>query len=117
MTQRILHSRQGPETSAAAFRTINWHAINHDPAVFEHPEIFGVVRFRRNPELASQHRAFGNGEHFCIGAHMSRLEIQMMLEELVPRLRNPAFAQPVEYVRDYFVNGIKSMRLSFDAEG
>ena len=117
MTQRILHSRQGPETRAAAFRTINWHAINHDPAVFEHPEIFDVERFRRNPELASQHRAFGNGEHFCIGAHMSRLEIQVMLEELVPRLRNPAFAQPVEFVRDYFVNGIKSMRLTFDAEG
>ena len=40
-----------------------------------------------------------------------------MLEELVPRLRNPAFVQPVEFVRDYFVNGIKSMRLTFDAEG
>ena len=106
----------GQRLHAGDKMVINWHAINHDPAVFEHPEMFDVERFRKNPELASQHRAFGNGEHFCIGAHMSRLEIQVMLEELVPRLRNPAFAQPVEFVRDYFVNGIKSMRLTFDAE-
>jgi hypothetical protein len=31
-------------------------------------------------------------------------------------LRNPKFAEPVKYVRDYFVNGIKEMNISFDAE-
>lgn len=105
---------EGQQLKAGDKMVLNWQAINHDPQIFENPETFDVERFRRNPELASQHRAFGNGEHFCIGAHMSRLEMQVMFEEFVPRLINPQFAQPVSYVRDYFVNSIKSMPITFD---
>ncbi len=93
---------------------INWQAINHDPEIFEQPDLFDVERFKRHPELASQHRAFGNGEHFCIGAHLARLEMQVMFEEIISRLKNPQFAGPVEYMRDYFVNSIKSMPITFD---
>lgn len=93
---------------------LNWQAINHDPEIFENPEEFDVERFRERPELTSQHRAFGNGEHFCIGAHMSRLEMKVMFEELIPRLRNPTFAEPVSFVRDFFVNGIKAMPINFE---
>jgi cholest-4-en-3-one 26-monooxygenase len=106
----------GKKLKAGDKMVINWQAINHDPEIFENPETFDVERFRNKPELANQHRAFGNGEHFCIGAHMSRLEMQVMFEELIPRLRNPKFAQPVEYVRDYFVNSIKAMQITFDPE-
>ena len=107
---------QGQQLKAGDKMVLNWQAINHDPDVFENPETFDIERFKRNPELTSQHRAFGNGEHFCIGAHMSRLEMQVMFEELIPRLKNPKFAQPVEFVRDYFVNSIKSMHITFDPE-
>ncbi|KKK78236.1 hypothetical protein LCGC14_2845590, partial [marine sediment metagenome] len=107
---------EGQQLKAGDKMVLNWQAINHDPAIFENPETFDVERFKRNPELTKQHRAFGNGEHFCIGAHMSRLEMQVMFEEFIPRLRNPQFAKPVEYVRDYFVNSIKSMQITFDAE-
>jgi cytochrome P450 len=106
----------GQQLKAGDKMVINWQAINHDPDIFDDPETFDVERFRNNPELANQHRAFGNGEHFCIGAHMSRLEMQVMFEELIPRLRNPQFSQPVEYVRDYFVNSIKAMPITFDAQ-
>jgi cytochrome P450 len=68
------------------------------------------------PTLAREHRAFGVGTHFCIGAHLARLEMQVIFEELLPRLRNPQFAEPVKYVRDYFVNGIKEMNITFDPE-
>lgn len=95
---------------------LNWHAINHDPALFENPEYFDVLRAEKMPDLHNQHRAFGIGEHFCIGSHLARLELKVMFEELIPRLRNPAFAGPVKYVRDYFVNGIKSMPIIFDPE-
>lgn len=107
---------EGQQLKSGDKMVLNWQAINHDPAIFENPEVFDVERFRRNPELANQHRAFGNGEHFCIGAHMSRLEMQVMFEEIVPRLRNPKFSEPVAFVRDYFVNGIKSMPIVFDIE-
>ena len=105
---------QGQRLKAGDKMVINWQAINHDPDIFQDPETFDVTRFKNNPDLANQHRAFGNGEHFCIGAHMSRLEIQVMFEELIPRLRNPRFAHPVQYVRDYFVNSIKAMPITFD---
>lgn len=107
---------EGQQLKAGDKMVINWQAINHDPEIFENPEAFDIERFKNNPELANQHRAFGNGEHFCIGAHMSRLEMQVMFEEFIPRLRNPQFAKPVEYVRDYFVNSIKSMPITFDVE-
>jgi cholest-4-en-3-one 26-monooxygenase len=107
---------QGQQLKAGDKMVLNWQAINHDPDVFANPETFDIERFKRNPELTSQHRAFGNGEHFCIGAHMSRLEMQVMFEELIPRLKNPKFAAPVEFVRDYFVNSIKSMHITFDPE-
>jgi cytochrome P450 len=38
----------------------------------------------RRPE-AARHLAFGFGEHFCLGAHLARLEARVMLEELVAR--------------------------------
>ena len=95
---------------------LNWHAINHDPDIFENPETFDVERFKKMPDLHAQHRAFGVGEHFCIGAHLARLELKVVFEELIPRLKNPQFAGPVKYVRDYFVNGIKAMPITFEPE-
>lgn len=38
-----------------------------------------------------------------------------MFNEIIPRLRNPKLSEPVSYVRDYFVNGIKKMPITFDA--
>ncbi len=95
---------------------LHWHLINQDDKVFESPIDFDITRAQRMPELSREHRAFGIGTHFCIGAHLARLELQVMFEEVIPRLRNPKFAQPVKYVRDYFVNSIKEMKITFDPE-
>lgn len=93
-----------------------WHGINRDERVFDDPMSFDITRFRRMPDLYKEHRAFGIGQHFCLGSHLARLEMRVMFEEILPRLRNPSFATPVQYVRDYFVNGIKSMPIRFDPE-
>ena len=95
---------------------LNWHLINQDDKIFEEPLRFDITRGQRTPNFGREHRSFGVGPHFCIGAHLARLEMQVIFEELIPRLRNPKFAAPVKYVRDYFVNGIKEMRITFDAE-
>ena len=95
---------------------LHWHLINQDDTVFDEPMQFDITRSQRMPDLSREHRAFGVGLHFCLGAHLARMELQIMFEELLPRLRNPQFAEPVKYVRDYFVNGIKEMNISFDAE-
>ncbi len=107
---------EGQQLKAGDKMVLNWHAMNHDPAIFENPEKFDVERYKNMPDLANQHRAFGIGEHYCIGAHLARLELKVMFEEIIPRLRNPKFAEPVEFVRDYFVNGIKAMQITFDPE-
>ena len=93
-----------------------WHLINQDETVFDDPMEFDITRARRMPDLGREHRAFGIGTHYCLGAHLARMELQIMFEELIPRLRNPQFAAPVKYMRDYFVNGIKEMQITFDKE-
>ena len=93
---------------------LHWHTINMDDELFSEPLKFDIAR-GQNMDLHREHRAFGIGTHFCLGAHLARLELQIMFEEIIPRMRNPKIAKPVEYVRDHFVNGIKSMHITFDA--
>jgi cytochrome P450 len=66
--------------------------------------------------LYNQLRSFGIGQHFCIGSHLARMELRVMFEEIIPRLRNPKFAAQPEFVRPYFVNVMKAMPISFDAK-
>jgi len=77
---------------------------NRDEDVFEQPDVFDVGR-DPNPHLT-----FGpGGVHFCIGAHLAKLETRIAFEELVPRVRHVELAGPVERLRSNFFNGIKRM--------
>jgi cytochrome P450 len=96
---------------------LHYHTANHDEEVFgEDAMDFDVTRAERMPDLYNQLRSFGIGQHFCIGTHLARLELRVMFEEIIPRLRNPRFAAPPQYVRSYFVNAMKEMRITFDPE-
>jgi cholest-4-en-3-one 26-monooxygenase len=106
---------QGVQMKKGDLVMLNWHIINMDAELFESPLEFNVTR-AQDMALHREHRAFGNGEHFCLGAHLARLELHIMFKELLPRLRNPKFAKPVQYVRDNLVNGIKEMQITFDPE-
>ena len=54
-------------------------SANRDPDSFEAPERFDVAR-DPNPHLA-----FGGGTHFCLGAHLARMEAQEAIGALVRR--------------------------------
>ena len=96
---------------------MHYHTVNHDESVFGDDAMeFDVTRAERMPNLYKEHRAFGIGQHFCLGTHLARLELRVMFEEIIPRLRNPKFAGPVEYTRSNLVNGIKRMPITFDPE-
>ena len=52
-------------------------AANHDPAVFESPDVLDVTRD------AHRHVAFGAGAHYCLGAALARAEAQIALAALI----------------------------------
>ena len=77
---------------------------NFDEAVFEDPLRFDVGR-SPNPHLT-----FGpGGPHFCTGAHLARLEVQVVFEEIVRRVASFEPSGPVERLQSNFFNGIKRM--------
>ncbi len=95
---------------------MHYPTINHDEQVFSDDSIdFDVRRAERMPSLAQEHRAFGIGQHFCLGTHLARLEILIMLEEALPRLRNPRL-KDLRFIKSFFVSGIHEMNITFDPE-
>jgi cytochrome P450 len=52
-------------------------SANRDEAVFADPQAFDI---RRSP---NPHVSFGIGTHFCLGAHLARLEARVFVEELL----------------------------------
>ncbi|MFY9927475.1 MAG: cytochrome P450 [Streptosporangiaceae bacterium] len=61
--------------------TVSITGANRDPAIFGGPDRFDV----RRPN-ASRHLAFAHGPHFCLGAHLARLEAQVAVATLLARL-------------------------------
>jgi cytochrome P450 len=87
-------------------------SANRDEAVFADPDVFDVTR-DPNP-----HVGFGGpGPHFCLGAHLARREITLMLRELYTRLPDLELAGPPEQLRSNFINGVKRLPVSFTPGG
>lgn len=83
-----------------------WSA-NRDADQFANPFDFDV---RRSP---NDHVGFGGpGPHFCLGAHLARREISVMLRELYTRLPNIASMGEPDRLRSSFINGIKHLPFS-----
>lgn len=78
-------------------------SANRDEAVFENPNAFDITR------KPNKHIAFGYGPHQCIGQHVARLEMRILLEELIPRLARVELAGDPEYVAANFLSGLKSL--------
>jgi len=96
---------------------MHYHTVNQDESIFgEDAMEFDVRRAERMPDMYNQHRAFGIGQHFCLGTHLARLELKVLFEELIPRLRNPKLAGEISYTRSNLVNGIRVMPITFDPE-
>lgn len=71
---------------------LHWMAANRDPAVFPDPDTFDI---KRKP---NRHYAFGFGAHRCLGANLARVELQVLIQEVLRRLPDYEVV-PAEVVR------------------
>jgi cytochrome P450 len=81
---------------------------NRDEDIFPEPFRFDVRRAN-----AEDHVAFGLGVHFCLGAHLARMELRAFLRELLPRLEHIELAAEPEYTATNFVGGPKRMPIRY----
>ncbi len=78
-------------------------SANRDEAVFDHPQTFDI---RRSP---NPHVSFGIGTHFCLGAHLARLEARVFVEELLATFATIEPAGEPARVRSNLANGYKRL--------
>jgi cytochrome P450 len=84
-------------------------AANRDESVFPDPGRFDITR-SPNPHLG-----FGAaGPHFCLGAHLARREITVMLRELMTRVPTIRASAEPDRLLSSFINGIKHLPCEFD---
>jgi cytochrome P450 len=89
-------------------KVVIWNAsANRDEDVFPDPYRFDVGR------TPNDHLAFGYGEHFCLGANLARLELRVMIEEVMKRMPEIELAGEPQRLRSNFVAGIKHMPVRF----
>jgi cytochrome P450 family 142 subfamily A polypeptide 1 len=85
-------------------------SANRDERVFDDPDVFNVAR-DPNP-----HVAFGGyGNHFCLGNSLARLELRVLLEELlerIPELELVSKAPPLMRKANFIV-GIEELPVRF----
>ena len=81
---------------------------NRDEAVFEEPNRF---RADRTP---NRQLAFGYGAHLCLGQHLARMEMRILYEELLPRIKSIRLAGEPKMSQAVFVNGPKTLPVRFE---
>jgi cytochrome P450 len=89
---------------AAGDKIVLYYAsANRDDAVFRDPDTLDLSR-TDNPHLA-----FGIGPHFCLGAHLARLEATATFEALRPHLGRLRQTGPLQRMQSNFMNAITSL--------
>ena len=103
------HDRHGQRIQAGDEVLLLYGAANRDPRAFPDPDTFDVTRPR------NRHLAFGAGTHVCLGAHLARLEIRVLFEELLRRMPDWQLASPDEprIVPATFARAYDRIRITF----
>ena len=98
---------RGQKIRAGDILGLFYPSANRDEEVFVDPFKFDITR------SPNHHLAFGIGEHYCLGANLARIELQIMFRHLMERLEHAAMAGPIERMRSSFVGGIKHMPIRY----
>ncbi len=98
---------RGETIRAGAMVALYFGSANRDEDVFDDPFAFKVDR-KPNPHLA-----FGFGEHFCMGAHVARVELETIFRHLLTRLESFEVAGTIERLRSITNGSIKHLPLRY----
>lgn len=99
----------GQSIKAGDWMMLCYASGNRDEAVFADPFAF-------NPDRAPNTQiGFGFGGHVCLGQHLARLEMRILMEELLPRLASVELTGEPARVESTFVGGLKRLPIRFRA--
>jgi methyl-branched lipid omega-hydroxylase len=101
------YSMNGQDYREGDKTVLYYYSANRDEAVYANPERFDITR-APNP-----HVGYGApGPHYCLGAHLARRELTVMLRELLTRVPDITAGQP-DRLLSSFINGIKRLPCQF----
>lgn len=99
----------GQAIGAGDWLMLNYVSGNRDEDVFGDPFAFNPDRDK------NQQIAFGFGAHVCLGQHLARMEMRILMEELLPRLKSLELTGEPARVQSVFVGGLKRLPIRFAA--
>jgi len=96
---------RGQRIRAGEKAILLYPSANRDAAVFADPFRFDVAR------TPNEHIAFGIGAHFCLGANLARLELRVLVEEVLRRMPDLALASedPPPRRASNFISGLEAL--------
>ena len=87
---------------------IFYASANHDEAVFENPNDFDIMR-DPNPHLSFG----GHGAHYCIGANLARLEVEVMFNVIADKMPDITRTGDPVRLRHGWINGVKHVPVTY----
>jgi cholest-4-en-3-one 26-monooxygenase len=85
-----------------------YRSANFDESVFENPRTFDIMR-SPNPHLGFG----GNGAHYCLGASLAKLEIELIFNAIADAMPDIRMAGDPERLRSGWINGIKKCPVAY----
>ena len=99
----------GVRIPAGTLVIVNTAAANRDPAVYDDPDRLDITRERPATMLT-----FGGGIHYCLGAHLARLELAQALTIITRRMPNPRRCGPAPWKPISGITGPTTLPIEFD---
>ncbi len=87
---------------------VSLHAADHDPAEFADPLSLDLGR------SPNRHIGFGGGAHYCLGAAVARMELQVALAALLERYATIELAGEPVWRRSFIIRGLESLPLHLE---